>query len=146
MALTLETALAMARAGLAAPRSDPPRPVAIAVCDGAGHPLVLLREAEAPPLLAHIAEAKAFTCAAYGKPTRRVMDWAKDAPAWFEGVGHVAMARMGLPLIGALGGVIARGADGRLVGAVGVAGEAGPVDEAMALAAIAAAGLVPEAG
>lgn len=146
MILTLDTALTIARAALAAPRSDPPRAVAVAVCDAGAHPVVLLRDDGAAPLLAYIAQAKAFTCVAYGKPSRLVMDWAADAPNWFQGIGHVAAARMGMPLTGSLGGVIVRDASGALIGAVGVAGEAGSVDEAIALAGIAAAGLVAEAG
>ena len=142
MPLTLDTAQRI----LAAPRSDPRRPIAVAVGDAGANPLAMSREEDAPPLLAHIAMAKAFTCAAYGKPSKLVMEWADDAPNWFQGVGHVAASTMGMPLTGSKGGVIIRDAAGALIGAVGVAGEAGEIDEAIALAGIEAVGLVGDAG
>ena len=53
---------------------------------------------------------------------------------------------MGLPLIATKGGVFMRDPAGNIVGAVGVAGEAGEYDEALAIAGILAAGFVPDAG
>lgn len=145
--LTHEIAQRIIAAALAAPRSPGMRrPVAVAVADAGANPLALLRETEAPPLLAHIAMAKAFTCTAYGKPSKLVMEWAADAPNWFQGVGHVAAGTMGMAMTGSLGGVIIRDAAGRLIGAVGVAGEAGEVDQAIAVAGIEAVGFQPDAG
>lgn len=146
-ALTTAVARRIVDAALGAPRSPGPRrPIAIAVGDAGANPLVMLREEDAPPLLAHIAMAKAFTCAAYGRPSKLVMEWADASPNWFQGIGHVAASRMGMPLTGSLGGVIIRDADGVLLGAVGVAGEAGEVDQAISVAGIEAAGLVAETG
>lgn len=88
--LTLAKAQEIVAAALAGQRSDATRRVAVAVCDAGAHPLALGREEEAAPLLAHIAQAKAFTCIAYGKPSKLVMEWAEDAPNWFQGIGHVA--------------------------------------------------------
>ena len=141
--LDLATAQRIIAAALAGERSSAERRIAVAVCDAGGHPLALAREAGAAPLLAHIAEAKAFTCIAYGKPTDSVRVWAEETPIWFEGVSRVAAARMGLPLIGSKGGVAIRDADGRVLGAVGVAGEAGEHDEALACRGIEAVGLEP---
>ena len=144
--LTLAKAQEIIAGALAGERSDPDRRVAVAVCDAGAHPLALGREEAAAPLLAHIAEAKAFTCIAYGKPSKLVMDWADGSPNWFQGVGHVAQARMGQGLTGSRGGVIVRDAGGRVLGAVGVAGEAGEVDEALAVRGIEAAGFVADSG
>ncbi len=144
--LTLAKAQEIIAAALAGERSDPMRRVAVAVCDAGAHPLALGREEEAPPLLAHIAQAKPFTCIAYGKPSKLVMEWADGSPNWFQGIGHVAQNRMGLGLTGSLGGVIIRDDHGRAIGAVGVAGEAGPVDEAMAVRGIEAAGFAADPG
>ncbi len=146
MSLTREIAQKIIEAALAAPRSVPRRPVSVAVCDAGGHPLALGREEDAPPLLAHISMAKAFTCAAYGKPSKLVMEWADASPNWFQGIGHVAAQSMGSPLTGSLGGVIIRDAGGSLIGAIGVAGEAGPIDQSIAVAGIEAAGLFAETG
>lgn len=144
--LTLKKAQEIVDAALAGERSDAARRIAVAVCDAGAHPLALGREEEAAPLLAHIAQAKAFTCIAYGKPSKLVMEWADGSPNWFQGIGHVAQNRMGLGLTGSLGGVIIRDGDGRAIGAVGVAGEAGPVDEALAVRGIEAAGFLADPG
>ena len=143
--LTLSSAQAIISAALAGGRTGPDRRIAIAVCDGGGHPLALGREEDAAPLLAHIAQAKAFTCIAYGKSTDAVREWAEETPIWFHGVARVAENRMGLPLIGSKGGVYIRDKDGRVLGAVGVAGEAGEQDEKLAVVGIQAAGLVADA-
>jgi glc operon protein GlcG len=93
-----------------------------------------------PGLTLDIAQAKAFTCIAYGKPTDLVRDWAEATPAWFEGATNVAQSRMGMPLIGSKGGVTAVNADGEVPGAVGIAGEAGEFDESLAVTAIESVG------
>lgn len=144
--ITLASARTIIDAALAGERSTGERRVAIAVCDSGAHPVALVREDGAAPLLAHIAEAKAFTCVAYGKPTDLVREWAEQSPAWFEGVGNVAQARMGLPLIGSKGGLAIVDGEGNLIGAVGVAGEAGEIDERLAQLGIEAAGYVAIAG
>ncbi len=144
--LTLKAAQTIIDAALGGQRTGPDRRIAVAVCDPGGHPLALGREEDAPPLLAHIAQAKAFTCTAYGKSTDLVRQWAEDTPIWFHGVARVAEQRMGLPLIGSKGGVFVKDADGKVLGAVGVAGEAGERDEALACLGIEAAGFMPDAG
>jgi glc operon protein GlcG len=140
--LTLAIAQQMIAGALAGERSSAGRHIAVAVCDAGAHPLALAREDLAPPLLAHIAQAKAFTCVAYGKPTELVRDWAEATPAWFEGVTNVAQATMGMPLIGSRGGVTVVDANGTVLGAVGIAGEAGEYDEALARRGIESAGLI----
>ena len=144
--LTLAQAQAIVTAAMAGARSGPGRFIAVCVVDAGGHPLAMLREEGAAPLLTHIAEAKARTCVIYGKPTRVVRDWADATPNWFHGVRDVASTRAGLPLIASLGGVIIRTSGGALLGACGIAGEAGEYDEALGVQGIAAAGLVAEAG
>jgi uncharacterized protein GlcG (DUF336 family) len=139
--LTLATAQQIIAGSLAGERSSSERHIAVAVCDTGAHPLALAREDLAPPLLAHIAQAKAFTCIAYGKPTDLVRDWAEATPAWFEGVTNVAQATMGMPLIGSRGGVTIVDENGTVLGAVGIAGEAGEFDEALARRGIESAGL-----
>lgn len=138
--LTLAKAQEIIAAALSAERSSPRRAIAVAVCDAGGHPLALGREVDAPPLLAHIASAKAFTCIAYGKDSGELGAVAVDYPIWFNGISRVAASSMGLPLMGSKGGLSFRGAHGRLLGAVGVAGETGDKDEELARVGIAAAG------
>ena len=143
---TLANARRIIDTALAGERTAPDRHIAVAVVDAGGHPLALDREETAAPLLAHIAQAKAFTCVAYGKPTRTVAEWAEGSPFWFHGVARVAQTTMGAPLIGSKGGVTIRDGDGNVLGAVGVAGEAGERDESLCIEAIQAAGFVADAG
>lgn len=138
--LTLAKAQAIIAAALCADRSVPRRAIAVAVCDAGGHPLALAREADAAPLLAHIATAKAFSCVAYGKDTGKLGAVAEEYPIWFNGISRVAASSMGLPLVGSKGGLSFRSANGRLLGAVGVAGETGDQDDELARLGIAAAG------
>ena len=138
--LTLERAQQIVAAALAAERPDPRRPIAVAVCDSGGHPIALAREADAPPLLAHIATAKAFTCIVYGRDTTPLAAVAEEYPTWFESISRVAASRMGTPLVGSKGGIAFRDGEGHVLGAVGVAGETGERDDALARAGIAAAG------
>ncbi len=140
--LTLKNAQTIIDAALTGGRTGPDRRIAAAVCDAGGHPLAMGREEEAPPLLAHIAQAKAFTCIAYGKSTDNVREWAEETPIWFHGVARVAEQQMGLPLIGSKGGVYIRDGAGKVIGAVGIAGEAGEQDEKLACMGIEAAGFV----
>jgi uncharacterized protein GlcG (DUF336 family) len=144
--ISLELAQKIIAAALAGERSSAERRIAVAICDAGAHPVALAREDGAAPLLAHIAQAKAFTCVAYGKPTDLVRDWAEASPIWFEGVTNVAQQTMGMPLIGSKGGVIARDSAGNTLGAVGVAGEAGEQDEALARLGIESLGLVAISG
>ncbi len=144
--LTLDIANRIIGAALAGGRTGPERRIAVAVCDAGGHPLALGREEQAAPLLAHIAQAKAFTCIAYGKSTDAVRTWAEETPIWFHGVARVAEKSMGLPLIGSKGGVYIRDASGTVIGAVGVAGEAGERDEALAVRGIEAADFTADTG
>ena len=143
--LSFETAADIVRHAIAGPRSEPGRYVAVAVCDAGGHPMALGREANAAPLRAHIAQAKAATCIALGQPTRRIMDGAIGHETWFESVSKVADAKMGSPLIFSLGGVVIQDEDGAVLGAVGVAGEQGEQDERLAILGIESVGLVANA-
>ncbi|MEM8812392.1 MAG: heme-binding protein [Pseudomonadota bacterium] len=143
--LTLAKAQEILQRALDGPRTDDSRTVAIVIVDAGGHALAMGREHAAPPLLSHIAEAKAKSCITYGKPTRTIMEWATETPIWFEGVSRVAQSRTGLPLIGSHGGVMIRDTNGALIGAVGVAGEAGHMDERLAVLGIEGAGFTAQA-
>ena len=118
--------------------------LAAAVVDAGGAVLVAAGEPDAPPLLKDIAECKAKSCVAIGMPTRAIMDLALKKPTWFQSASPVSQSRTGLPLWGALGGVIIRDEAGTLVGAAAVAGDTGAGDEAHAKAAIESIGLVAD--
>ena len=144
MTLTHDTVRAMVDRALAGPRVHPSIRIAVAVVDAGGHALTVTREIGAPPLLMDIAEAKAKSCVVIGMPTRAIMDLALKKPTWFESASRVAQSRVGLPLWGALGGVIARDGDGALLGTVATAGDTGAGDEEHARRAIESVGLVAD--
>ena len=142
--LTREQMNAIVDFALSGERVHPTIRLAVAVVDASGHTLIATREADAPPLLLDIAQSKAQSCVIIGMPTRAIMDLALKKPTWFGSASRVAQSTKGLPLWGALGGVIMRDQDGAIVGAVAVAGDTGLGDEAHAKAAIESIGLIAD--
>src|SRR5258708_2550530 len=118
------------------------KPVAIAVVDDGGHVLALTRDDKAGFARADIALNKAWGCLALALPSRTLRDQVKGWETWFAGLQGATGGRL-MPV---LGGVFARAADGTALGAVGVAGAAGEVDEAIATHGIRSIGLVADAG
>ena len=144
MSITHEQIRAIVDHVFAGSRVHPSVRLAVAVVDQAGQALMVTREVDAPPLLLDIAEAKAKSSVIIGMPTRAIMDLAQKKPTWFSSASRVAQSRAGLPLWGALGGVIMRDKDGGIVGAVAVAGDTGAGDEAHAKSAIESIGYVAD--
>ncbi len=144
MTLSLEQVRSIVDHALAGSRVHPSIRLAAAVVDAGGYALNLTREPGAPPLLLDIAESKAKSAVVIGMPTRAIMDLAAKKPTWFESASRVAQSRVGLPLWGALGGVLMRDDKGEVLGAVAVAGDTGAGDEAHAKAAIESVGLVAD--
>ena len=118
------------------------KPVAYAIVDPGGNTLAVAREEEAGFLRAQLALNKAWGCFALAFPSRTLRDQVKGWESWFAGIQGATGGRL-MPV---LGGVFARAADGRAVGAVGVAGAPGEVDEALAMHGIRSIGLVADAG
>jgi uncharacterized protein GlcG (DUF336 family) len=112
------------------------------VLDGGGHPVVLMRSDGAGFLRADIAMAKAWGALGMGEPSAQLAISAKKNPEFFASLGQVSGGRMAL----GAGGVLCRGADGEILGAVGVSGDTAEVDENCAVAAIRAAGLTAIGG
>ena len=142
--LTAEQIQAFMEFAFSGERVHPSIRLAAAIVDAKGAVLAAAGETGAPALLKDIAECKAKSCVAIGMPTRAIMDLAQKKPYWFQSATLVSQSRTGLPLWGALGGVIIRDSDGNLVGAAAVAGDTGAGDEAHAKAAIESLGLVAE--
>lgn len=144
MSLTMDQVRSILNEAFEGPRAHPSVRLAAAVVDHGGHVLAAVRELDAPPLLLNIAESKAKSCIAIGMPTRAIMDLAQKKPTWFESASRVQQSTMGLPLWGALGGVIMRDKEGAILGAVAVAGDTGVGDEAHAKHCIESVGLVAD--
>lgn len=142
--LTAEQVTAYMEFAFSGERVHPGIRLAAAIVDARGVVLAATEESGAPPLLKDIAECKAKSCVSIGMPTRAIMDLARIKPYWFQSATLVSQSRTGLPLWGALGGVIIRDHEGNLIGAAAVAGDSGAGDEAHAKAAIESLGLVAD--
>jgi uncharacterized protein GlcG (DUF336 family) len=117
-------------------------PLAYAVVDSGGHVIAMAREDGAGFLRAQVAMNKAWTCFALGMPLRTLRDRTRDFALFFASIQGAAEGR----IMHALGGVVIRDAGGAALGAMGISGAAGEVDEAICAHAIEAAGLKPEIG
>ena len=88
------------------------------------------------------AVAKAWGVLGLGMTNRAIAARAADSPEFFTSIATLAGGR----ILSVPGGVFVRDAEGRLLGAVGVTGDASLNDEAAALAGISSAGLVGVTG
>jgi len=135
MTLDLGSAQAIVTGALAEARRISAKPLAVIVLDAGGHPVAFAREDGASLFRFDIARAKATGALGMGDDTRVLAERAKGNPAFFQSVtvavgGNIAFSP---------GGVLIRSADG-LLGAVGISGDTGDIDEECALAGLRAAG------
>ncbi|MFF3573965.1 GlcG/HbpS family heme-binding protein [Nocardia jiangxiensis] len=140
--LTLEQASIIVDAALAAGRELDLRPLSVTVLDPGGHPIVLKREDNSGILRPEIAHAKAWGCLGMGHGGGRIARHAERSPEFFTALTAISDGR----IASSRGGVLIRDAEGALLGAVGVSGDNPDNDEKAALAGIAKAGLVADAG
>lgn len=140
MGITLDTALAIAQATLAAGRRRALAPLTVAVLDAGGHTVALLRGDGSSLLRPQIATGKAYGALGMGFGGRELATRAAKMPAFFQALTELSDGRM-VPVPGAL---LVRSPDGALLGAVGVSGDTSDNDEACALEAIAAVGLTAQ--
>ncbi len=137
MTLTLAQARTTLDAALAHARAQQAQPLAIMILDAGAHPVAFAREDGASLFRFDIARAKAAGALGMGADTRVIATRAASNPAFFQSVVAVTGGQLAL----SPGGVIIRDLEGRMIGAVGTSGDTGDIDEACALAGIAAAGL-----
>jgi uncharacterized protein GlcG (DUF336 family) len=115
------------------------QPLGITVLDAGGHVVLAKREDHASLFRLAIAEGKAKSALGMGYGTRELARRPACAQVFYAGV----MAITG-EIVPSPGGVLIRNADGTLIGAIGVSGDTGDNDEAIAVAGIAAAGLTAQ--
>jgi uncharacterized protein GlcG (DUF336 family) len=132
MPISLAEARTIIEAGLARARELGQR-VAIAVVDEAGNPISLDKMDGAALYRDRFAVGKAFAAVLTQQPTTEAMKLEQTAPERFYGMLNLFPERIYL-----LSGGVPLRVDGRIVGAVGVAGGATGMDEQIAEAGIAA--------
>ncbi len=142
MTITLEQAKTIVEGALAHGTAQGFSPLTAAVLDPGGALVALGRQDGSGNLRPDIAVAKASGVLSLGISNRAIAARAADSPEFFTSVVALAGGR----ILSVPGGVFVRDAEGRLLGAVGVTGDASLNDEAAALAGIEAAGLVGETG
>jgi uncharacterized protein GlcG (DUF336 family) len=137
MSLTLHSAQAIVAGALAEAGARGAKPLGIIVLDAGGHPVAFARQDRASLFRFDIARAKAMGALGMGADTRDIAARAAANPAFFASVAVAVGGQLAL----SPGGVLVRDGVGELVGAVGISGDTADVDEACAIAGIAAAGL-----
>jgi uncharacterized protein GlcG (DUF336 family) len=140
--ISLEQAQTIVRAALEHGTEQGFQPLTVAVLDTGGALVALGRQDGSGYLRPDLATAKAWGILGMGINNRALGARAADSPDIYTSL--VALA--GGKVVSVPGGVFIRDAEGALLGAVGVSGDASLNDEAAAVAGIAAAGLVSETG
>lgn len=141
--LTLDAARTIVATALEAARARGLNPLAVVVYDARGSLKCVQVEDATSLRRAEVAMGKANGALALGLGSRALHKRAEVQAYFLTAVGQVAGPAGLVPVPG---GVLIRGRDGRLLGAVGVSGDTSDNDEACAVAGIEAAGLVPETG
>lgn len=140
--VTLAAAQTIADTTLAKGREMGLAPLTVVVVDAAGVMKAVLREDGASLARVEIAWGKANACMAMGLAGRELARRAQAMPAFMNALSDLTGGRA----VPVPGGVLVKDADGVVLGAVGVSGDASDKDEVCAVAGIRAAGLVPETG
>ncbi len=116
------------------------KPLVFAVLDARGAIRFLVGEDGTSLHRADIAIGKAYGAISMGISSRKLGERAEKQAYFIAAAAHAA----GGKLVPVAGGVLIRDADGVLLGAIGISGDASENDEAACCAGIAAAGLVAE--
>ena len=140
--LTLAVAQKLLADTLAHCRANKFNPMAVVVLDADGGIRAAASEDNTTFMRWRVAYGKAYGAVAFGMPSRRINNMAAERPHFVNALNGLADGN----LVPVPGGVIIRNADKKIIGAIGVSGDTSDNDEAAALAAIAAAGLVADAG
>jgi uncharacterized protein GlcG (DUF336 family) len=140
--LTLERAACIVDAALRHGRQLQLKPLTVAVLDAGGHLLAFKREDRSGILRPEIAQAKAWGALGMGLGSRALAQRAMAAPAFFVSLASTSEGR----LIPVPGGVLIRGTDGEVLGAVGISGDHPDQDEACGVFGVENAGLTADPG
>ena len=141
--LTLAAAQTLVAAALGLARERGLKPLAVAVFDARGALKCLCAEDGTSLRRAELARGKANGALALGLGSRALAKRAEEQPTFLAAVSHLVGPDALVPVPG---GVLIRGGDGDVIGAVGISGDTSDNDEACAVAGIAAAGFTADTG
>jgi uncharacterized protein GlcG (DUF336 family) len=140
MGIDLETARMMIRETLAKGHEMGLKPLSVVVLDAGGHVLAFEREDGAAPGRFAVAHGKAYGSVMLGMAGTAQMARA-ESQAYFMGAVNGLYGGQMIPVPG---GILVRGGDGAVLGALGVTGDTSDNDAKAGRAGIEAAGLVAE--
>lgn len=138
--LTLAKAQAAVAAALAYSRDHKLNPMAVGVLDARGVLKAFAAEDGTALRRADIANGKAYGALAMGVGSKTLGVRAVERPHFINAVNGA----IGGTMIPVAGGVLIRGADNSIIGAVGVTGDTSDNDDLAARAGLAAAGLTAD--
>jgi uncharacterized protein GlcG (DUF336 family) len=135
--LSLKEANTIIAATFAAAKKRKCRPMSAIVLDAGGRVKAFQKQDGASMLRFEICYGKAYGALALGRPSKLVLQKAKDKPLFMQSIEKLA----DYPLFLEGGGQLIRDKSGEVVGAVGVTGDANELDDLCAIAGIHAAKL-----
>ena len=140
--LELDTASRIIDVALAKGRELALAPLCAVVLDAGGHLVAAKREDGASFLRPEIATGKAYGCLAMGFGSRELARRAQTSAPFVAALASLTRGKV----VPVPGGVLIRNRQGFLLGAIGISGDISERDEECAVAGIASAGLVADAG
>ena len=135
--LSLEEANTIIAATFAAAKKRKCRPMSAIVLDAGGRVKAFQKQDGASMLRFEICYGKAYGALALGRPSKLVLQKAREKPLFMQSLERLA----DYPLFLEGGGQLMRDKSGELLGAVGVTGDANELDDLCAIAGIHAAKL-----
>jgi len=136
-ALSLEEANSIITASFAEAKRRKCRPMSAIVLDAGGRVKAFQKQDGASMLRFEICYGKAYGSLALGRPSKLVLQKAKEKPLFMQSIENLA----DYPLFLEGGGQLIRDKFGEVLGAVGVTGDANELDDICAIAGIHAAKL-----
>ena len=136
-ALSLEQANTIIGATFAAAEKHRCRPMSAIILDAGGRVKAFQKQDGASMMRFEICYGKAYASLALGRPSRLVLQKAKEKPLFMQSVGELADGPMFLEG----GGQLIRDEAGEVVGAIGVTGDVNEIDDICAIDGIHAVGL-----
>jgi uncharacterized protein GlcG (DUF336 family) len=135
-AISLDEAMTIINACFAAAKQRKVRPLTAVVLDAGGRLKAALKQDGCAMLRFEVAYGKAYAALSMGRPSRMVLQKQREKPVFMENLIALADGPMFLEA----GGQLIRDVTGEVIGAIGVTGDSGEMDDVCAIAGIHAAG------
>src|SRR6202162_3112671 len=136
-ALSLDQANTIIKACFVAAAKQKCRPMSAIILDAGGRVKAFQKQDGASMLRFEVCYGKAYGSLALGRPSRLVLEKAREKPLFMQSIDNLA----DYPLFLEGGGQLIRDRAGEVVGAIGVTGDANEMDDICAIAGIHAVGL-----